>query len=199
MKKWLIGILAAFIVLAGSIFLLRMQPAPDSSTNATTSMEPPAPAAIGTSSPTPSTESAKPLSASELSKLAQLVTDSTAPQETRKKALYDLTQQGAAALTALSVVANSPVPEALSQDPHSADQIKQSFEASLRVTAIEALDEIAVDPTHTDAVKASMLGVLKSQKHRSLTLLAQISLSGIESGRPGKVKRAIEALVKEQK
>lgn len=129
--------------------------------------------------------------------LARVATDAVQTQEARRKAVYDLTQMGAAALPSLAAIAAHPVVEAKNQDPHSADQIKQSFEASLRVSAIEALDELALNPNNVQAVKAAMLAVLKTQKHRSLTLLAQLSLSGIESGQPGKVKRAIDAMVEE--
>lgn len=129
--------------------------------------------------------------------LARVATDASQAQEARRKAVYDLTQMGAAALASLAVIAADPVIEVKNQNPHSADQIKQSFEASLRVSAIEALDELALNPNNVEAVKAAMFEVLKTQKHRSLTLLAQLSLSGIESGHPGKVKRAIDAMIQE--
>jgi hypothetical protein len=138
------------------------------------------------------------ITAAELQQLVLTVQDGTQSQENRRKALYVLTQMGSAALPALTAVATTPMPVATSQDPHSAEQIKQSFEAGLRVTAIEALDELGTDSSLSPAVKDSMLNILKIQKHRSLTLLAQISLSGIESGRPGKVKRAVEDLLKEK-
>ena len=130
--------------------------------------------------------------------LAQATLDQSQSFEVRRKALYVLTQMGAVALPALSEVATSFVSVANSQDPHSVAQVKQTFESSLRVTAMESLDELAKDESHSAAVKESMLRVLQVQKHRSLTLIAQISLSGIESGRPGKVKRAIDILLKEK-
>lgn len=136
--------------------------------------------------------------AADVDQLSRTVRDQTQSQEARRNALYVLTQMGSAALPALAAVATTPMPVATSQDPHSAEQMKQSFEAGLRVTAIEALDELGTDSSLSPAVKESMLSVLKVQKHRSLTLLAQISLSGIESGRPGKVKRAVDNLIQEK-
>jgi len=130
--------------------------------------------------------------------LTQTVRNNSLPQEERTKALYELTQLGAKALSSLTLIATTPLLETGSQDPHSVDQINQSFELGLRVTALEALDELSIDPQWRPSVAASMLEVLKIHKHRSLTLLAQISLSGIESGRPGKVKRAIDTLLKEK-
>lgn len=138
------------------------------------------------------------ITTAELEQLALTARDGSQPQETRRKALYVLTQMGSVALPALTAVATTPMPVATSQDPHSLEQIKQSFEAGLRVTAIEALDDLGTDSSLSPAVKDSMLNILKVQKHRSLTLLAQISLSGIESGRPGKVKRAVDDLLKEK-
>ncbi len=138
------------------------------------------------------------MTSGELEQLALTARDESQPQETRRRSLYILTKMGSTALPALTVVATTPMPVAASQDPHSVAQIKQSFEAGLRVTAIEALDDLGTDPRLSPAIKDSMLKILKVQKHRSLTLLAQISLSGIESGRPGKVKRAVDDLLKEK-
>ncbi|MBS1971586.1 MAG: hypothetical protein JSU04_14845 [Bdellovibrionales bacterium] len=192
MKKCFLGILA-LAVIGGVIYQFY---AKSQSVSTTETAVTPSPQQSAQQTPLSKKISATP--SAELEQLSQMVRDESQSQEARRKALYTLTQMGPAALPALTAIATAPMPVAISQDPHSADQMRQSFEAGLRVTAIEALDELGIDPNLSSAVKDSMLSVLKTQKHRSLTLLAQISISGIDSGRPGKVKRAIDTLKTEK-
>lgn len=194
MKK-LVATFLILAVLAGVVYEIRensqanSQPADLVSSDTGTSSNRPRPAVPAGPQTSPSNPAAN---SEELTHLSELILDVKQSQESRRQALYGLTQKGASALGALSTVATTSIPDGLSE-------YQQAFEAGLRVTAIESLDDLAVDPNFSATVKETMLGVLKTQKHQSLTLLAQISLSGIESGKPGKVKRAIETLLKEQK
>lgn len=130
----------------------------------------------------------------ELLHLSNVVINSSASNEVRQTALYALAQLGDAAVPALTNIATSKVPESGPSDPHAAPTYQLKEEVGLRVSAIEALDRLSISNSH---IKASMQKVLETQTHRTLTLLAQISISGIESGHPGKAQRAIETLVKE--
>lgn len=196
MKK----LVAAFLILAvfaGVIYEIREKVPTDSQPTAlisddTGSSPNSTPPSVTAAAGSPAAASNPAVSSEELTHLTQLVLDVKQSQESRRQALYNLTQKGSPALAALSAVATASISENLSE-------YQQAFEAGLRVTAIESLDELAMDPSLSTTVKESMLNVLKMQKHQSLTLLAQISLSGIESGKPGKVKRAIDTLIKEQK
>ena len=134
--------------------------------------------------------------ATAISILTQTVLEKTLSHTERRQALFELTQMGSSAFPALSQIASAPLPAVTSTDPHSAETLHNQFEVGLRITAIERLDENTDRP---DLVKQAMLEVLNTHKNRSLVTLAQISLSGIEAGHPGKVKRAIDALLKENK
>lgn len=135
----------------------------------------------------------------DLQFLAKSIVQGSLSSEERRRALYAITQMGPVALPALTLVVTSPFSMAQSQNPHSVEQYQQAFEVGLRVTAIEALDELSTTSEDVaNEVRGSMNTILETQKNRTLTLLAQISLSGIESGRPGKVKRAVDTLLKER-
>lgn len=130
----------------------------------------------------------------DLLKVSEIALSKEHSNEVRQKAVYALSHLGAQAIPALTVIATTPMTEARTSDPHSAATYKFKEEVGLRITAIEALDRLSAE---NPEVKSSMQLVLQNQSDRTLTLLAQISLSGIESGHPGKVQRAIQTLLKE--
>ncbi len=133
-------------------------------------------------------------SAKELLAISDVVVNPEYSNETRQKSVYALAHLGAPAIPALTAIATTPMTEGRTSDPHSAKTYRFKEELGLRISAIEALDRLSAE---NPEIKSSMQLVLKNQTDRTLTLLAQISLSGIESGHPGKVQRAVETLLKE--
>lgn len=120
-------------------------------------------------------------------------------QQVRRNNLYRLTEMGPESIKALSTLATYPVESSKSNNPHSAESIQRNFEIGLRITALETLDQIAVShsPSAED-IKKTMMLVLEKQEASSLKILAQISLSGMANGRPGKLKRALDHLLNEK-
>lgn len=126
------------------------------------------------------------------------VLDANANGETRQKALYELTQlETATAALDLAEIAESDVPQFPNlHDPHSSGAYKYQTELALRVTALEALDQRSVNSLE---VSKLIQTVERNQKNPTLKFLAQISLSGLNSQRPGKLHRVIEAMLAEKK
>lgn len=113
------------------------------------------------------------------------VLDSDLDGESRRKAIYRLTQQGAAALPALRQILLTPVPE---------DPILNAFEVSLRITALEAIDDLAEQGVDVGDVFQKAAEV---HDDRALQTLAMAGLQGVQEGRPGKAKRFIEKMTDE--
>jgi hypothetical protein len=101
--------------------------------------------------------------------------------EERREALYELTQTHSAEATrSLIEIASSAV---------ESNNESSRFDVSLRVTALEALDQRLV----SGEVDASAIQtVIKNQTHPTLLFFARISLEGVMSGRPGKLTRFID-------
>ena len=140
----------------------------------------------------------KAVATDELQALQAKVLDSQQPAEQRSASLYLLSQYGVQAVTQLSAIAeNRPLHFEQQDNSHSLGSYQREFEISLRITALEALDHIALNsPQEPSASPTSMekrlSKILSHQTEPSLRMLAQISLSGIESGRPGKLTRFID-------
>jgi len=127
------------------------------------------------------------------------ILSSNESQQIRRNNLYRLTEMGPESIKALSTLATYPVESSKSNNPHSAESIQRNFEIGLRITALEALDQMVVSHSQsTEDIKKTMMLVLEKQETSSLKILAQISLSGIANGRPGKLKRAIDHLLNEK-
>lgn len=113
----------------------------------------------------------------------------------REAALYVLTLSAAPqAQTTLVALAETALPEFKDlQDPHSGGSTLRTLELGLRVTALESLDQRAVKAP--DLVAKGMQRILQKQTEASLRFLAQTSLSGIEAGKPGRLKRIINEML----
>lgn len=115
--------------------------------------------------------------------VVQAVLDQNASRESRREALYELTQMDSGeSLHALRTIARAPI-------SNSDTGPKTDFEVSLRITALESIDQSRRSP---DEIKAAMTSVLRSQNHPTLRFLAQLSLEGQAEGRPGKLSRFID-------
>ena len=111
----------------------------------------------------------------------------------RRKLLHQLVVTGLPAAEALLIVARTPLPlSSASPQPHSIHEMKVKFERSLRITALEALDKLAIDHP---GVAAKLPEVAAEQTDPMISFLAQVSVAGIQQGRPGKLVRMIDKVV----
>jgi hypothetical protein len=101
--------------------------------------------------------------------------------EDRREALYQLTQTHSDAAT------QSLIEIAASNVETQGDSSR--FDVSLRITALEAIDQrLASGEASASAINT----ILEKQKHPTLLFFARISLEGLASGRPGKLTRFID-------
>lgn len=114
----------------------------------------------------------------------------------REAALYVLTLSSAPqAQGTLVALAETALPEFKDlNDPHSVGSTQRTLELGLRVTALESLDQRATG-TGSPEVAKGLLRILQKQREPSLRFLAQTSLSGIEAGKPGRLKRIIDEMI----
>ena len=111
----------------------------------------------------------------------------------RRKLLHQLVVAGPPAAEALLKVARTPLPlSSENPQPHSIHEMKVKFERSLRITALEALDKLAIDHP---SVAAKLPEVAADQTDPMISFLAQVSVAGIQQGRPGKLVRMIDKVV----
>ncbi len=135
-------------------------------------------------------EIATSLSAEEAHSLALHVISRETDAEERSATLYLLTQGGKSTNQAIAKIAASPTPQIPnSEDAHSVGALQSSFESSLRVTAIEALDQRVVNG---EDLKAEFDGIQQQQTDPTLQFLAQL-------GRQGKTGKFMEAMLKARK
>lgn len=129
----------------------------------------------------------------ELSEIAASVVDISVSKDTRRLLLHKLVAAGLPAAKQLIQVASSPLPEAAGEmRPHSAEEMRVKYERSLRITALEALDKLTPD---NPELAEQMEQVALVQRDPMLQFLAQVSVSGIQQGRPGKLVRMIDKIV----
>lgn len=124
------------------------------------------------------------LNAEEISQLGNAVVDAQQDATTRQASLFILSKSGAKAIPALGMIAASPFKESASQT-----------EVPLRITALESLDQMTGN--QKDVLQA-MQKTIESQNNRTLVFLASLSAGGIKQGKPGKLGRAMEAMIKEK-
>lgn len=129
----------------------------------------------------------------EYSEIAVTVLDTSASKDMRRLLLHKLVAAGLPAAKQLIEVASSPLPEAAGEmRPHSAQEMRVKYERSLRITALEALDKLTPD---NPGLSEQMQNVALVQRDPMLQFLAQVSVSGIQQGRPGKLVRMIDKIV----
>lgn len=111
----------------------------------------------------------------------------------RRKLLHQLIVAGLPAAEALLTIARTPLPlTSQNPQPHSLHEMKVKFERSLRITALEALDKLAIDHPQ---IAAKLSEVAAEQTDPMISFLAQVSVTGIQQGRPGKLVRMIDRVV----
>jgi hypothetical protein len=133
---------------------------------------------------------ARPLSAEETLKSEQAVLDQTITGVQRREELTALLEHTPATTENLVRIASSPMPEFPNAlQPHSSDETLSNFERSLRVTALERLDQLGIE---SPRLKTEIAKILEAQKNDpTLSFLATVSLQGFEQGQPGKLSRFI--------
>ena len=124
-------------------------------------------------------------------------TDSTKQPNSRRQALYKLTQQGLVAKNELTALVKTPIPvfEHL-ENPHSAGAHQQREEIALRVTALEALDKLSIE--NPAEIQQALEEIAKIQHEPTLKFLIGVSLEGIYNKRPGKLTRTMDAMIQEK-
>ncbi|WP_413577871.1 hypothetical protein ACLVWU_05230 [Bdellovibrio sp. HCB290] len=123
------------------------------------------------------------------------VTNQNLDGSSRRASLFLLSKIGVAAMTELGEIAATPIPKfANTQDPHSVGNMKRQFEVSLRITSLESLDKMT---GHSQQVLPLLNKVINGQNDRTLVFLASISAGGIQDGKPGKLGRAMNEMIKE--
>jgi hypothetical protein len=134
------------------------------------------------------------LTGPDYQQLREKVLNPNANMSEREAALYILTLSPTVqAEKALVQLVESALPEFKGlNDPHSAGSTQRTLEMGLRVTAIESLDQRALG---SPEVVKDLHQILQRQSEPSLRFLVQTSLSGIESGKPGRLKRIIDEML----
>ncbi len=121
------------------------------------------------------------------------VLDTSLDADSRRKALYLLTQARVPALAALARIAMTELPpEEHLENPHSFGTLSRSFELSLRATSIEALDSLSQD---SPQVLRLLEEISRLQPSPTLKFFSSVSLSGISQGRPGRLGRLFEQVL----
>jgi hypothetical protein len=112
-------------------------------------------------------------------------------EDQRRGELYAMTLAGGPkAVAALAEIASHPLPEVPGSETfRSAGYARLKFERALRMTALEALDRMAVQGL---AVRKQLQHILKVQRDPTLSFLAQTTLTGVEEGHPGSLEHLIE-------
>lgn len=121
-----------------------------------------------------------------LQDLADETLNTTLKADHRSSQLFKLTQAGEEAAEELAQVARAPVEK---QHP------QREFELSLRLRAVEALDEVALK--NSSKAQKQLLWVMDANPDPTVSLLVRVSLQGIEQGRPGKARRLMDQMIKE--
>ncbi|MFL5814625.1 MAG: hypothetical protein ACJ763_13705 [Bdellovibrionia bacterium] len=181
MRKHILGILGLVALSAGiADFVLKSAPStPETkdSPSLTASVQQQAPAKPQALLPA----SPQPQSPASPTDIASKILSKNIPAQERREVLYQLTQTHSEEATrSLIKIAASDV---------DARDESSRFDVSLRITALEALDQRMASG---EASASAITTVLKKQTHPTLLFFARISLEGVTSGRPGKLTRFID-------
>lgn len=115
------------------------------------------------------------LQAQDMGTLKAWVQDPARSGNERRASLYLLTQAGPSAIPALTEIAQTQVPHFDgAENPHSIGAYQLRFERSLRVTALESLDQASLQNTE---IETRLHQIIEKQTDPSIELLAQISRS----------------------
>jgi hypothetical protein len=123
----------------------------------------------------------------DLHSLALDVLNSSLNGDERTHKMFLLSQAGPAAMAELAGIARAPVSGAL-----------VDYEVSFRVRALEALDTMSGE--HGGDVLKQFQWISSAETlHPTVALLVNIGIMGIQQGRPGKVSRFMDRVLKEGK
>ncbi len=142
------------------------------------------------------------LKKAELSELASVTLDEAIDGNRRDAALLILTSARENALEQLMDVAAHPMHAFLDEaTAHSRGAFQKKFEVSLRVRALEELDRLSTsDSPAIKAESANLIArVVAQQNQPTVQFLAQMSLQGVRTERPGKLKRFIDQIFSGEK
>lgn len=143
----------------------------------------------------------KTISSSQLNDIRNTILSPSENNMRRHAYLYFLTQIKSTGARSLFEVVKAEVPEfEFQNNPHSVDSDRKSLEFSLRIAALEALDNLAsLDPK----VGSYLLQLENShqpgvaQNNSILSYLTSISNAGLDNNNPGKLHRVLNAIFKE--
>lgn len=131
----------------------------------------------------------------ELQALKEKILSANETAEARQEMMYSLIKIGPSASQALVAIAKTNIPEFHnSKDPHSVGAFQERLELSLRITALEALDQMLMKKPD---LSRSIGEIAHQQTNPILKFLAKVSLSGVQKNQPGKLKRTIDAMLVE--
>lgn len=122
----------------------------------------------------------------DLELLSAMALNTSRNNDERRVSVYLLGLAGVQASVALKKVAAAALPDLGGQnDPHSYGFMQASVESALRLSALRALDSLSL----SHDVKSELQSVIQTQTDPSLVFFAQVSLAGVQEGRPGKLER----------
>jgi len=144
---------------------------------------------------------AQSISPEQLNEIKNTILSPSEADIRRHAYLYFLIQLKDVGAKSIFEVIKSDVPSfEFQNNPHSSDSIKKNFELSLRIAALEGLDNLAASNPKIGAYIQQLESgdqQVKANSNSILTYLTSISQAGIESKKPGKLHRALDAIMNE--
>lgn len=143
----------------------------------------------------------KTISTSQLNQIRNTILSPSENNLRRHSYLYFLTQIRSTGAKSLFEVVKAEVPEfEFQNNPHSSDADRKSVELSLRIAALEALDNLAsMDPQVGSYLKQleSSYQAGATSDNSILSYLTSISNAGLDNNTPGKLHRVLNAILQE--
>lgn len=144
----------------------------------------------------------KTISSSQLNDIRNTILSPAENNIRRYAYLYFLTQIKSTGVKSLFEVVKAEVPEfEFQNNPHSVDSERKSTELSLRIAALEALDNLAsLDPKvgpYLKHLESSHQPGGVAQANSILSYLTSISNAGLDNNTPGKLHRVLNAILQE--
>ena len=140
-------------------------------------------------------QAAKSLTDSDIQTLKTWLFDPSMDSAQRSVSLYLLTHAGLSTAGILYEFINTSYEMLQLLDPHSNEFKQHEFETKLRISALEALDQMATE--NAFLVSPLLENISMNNQDPTMRFFADIALSGIDSGRPNKLSRYIDETLKE--
>ncbi len=136
------------------------------------------------------------LSQQQFKEIKTVILSPSESEVKRHSYLYFLMQMKQAGVSSLYEIVKSEIPQfEFQNNPHSQDARKKTLELSLRIAALEALDNLAtIDPQ----VRSYLSQINQSKSVSDHPILNYLSSLSLASGKPGKLHRALEAIINEK-